>query len=72
MLPSNRDFCGNGTQVPVFEGQRVVQTLIDLHVEERRGGYQDRSGKKNERYLLPRVTHPVTPVNVGVLRASPS
>jgi hypothetical protein len=30
---------------------QVFQTLIDLPVEEREGGYGDRSGKKNERYI---------------------
>ena len=37
--------------VPPFPDQEVFQTLIDLKIEERPGGYQDRSGKKNENYI---------------------
>lgn len=38
-------------EVPELEDQEVFQTLIDLPVEEREGGWGDRSGKKNERYI---------------------
>ena len=35
--------------VPKLPNQEVFQTLIDLHVDEQPGGYQDRTGKKNEK-----------------------
>jgi tetratricopeptide (TPR) repeat protein len=38
-------------EVPALPNQEVFQTLIDLQIEEREGGYGDRSGKKNERYI---------------------
>ena len=36
-------------EVPAQPNQEVFQTLVDLAIEERSGGYGDRSGKKNER-----------------------
>lgn len=38
-------------EVPRLPNQEVFQTLIDLPLEEREGGYQDRTGNKNERYI---------------------
>lgn len=38
-------------EVPVLPRQEVFQTLVDLPVEEREGGYQDRSGKKAQKYI---------------------
>ena len=38
-------------EVPALPNQEVFQTLIDFAVEERSGGYQDRTGQKNERYI---------------------
>eukprot|EP00455_Lapot_gusevi_P045059 TRINITY_DN5725_c0_g3_i1.p1 TRINITY_DN5725_c0_g3~~TRINITY_DN5725_c0_g3_i1.p1 ORF type:complete len:518 (-),score=87.67 TRINITY_DN5725_c0_g3_i1:55-1608(-) len=38
-------------EVPALPNQEVFQTLIDLNVEEREGGYGDRTGKKSERYI---------------------
>ena len=36
-------------EVPELPDQEVFQTLIDLAVEEREGGYQDRTPGKNQR-----------------------
>ena len=36
---------------PALPGQEVFQTLVDLAVEERPGGFQDRSGEKDARYI---------------------
>lgn len=36
-------------EVPAMPNQEVFQTLIDLAIEESPGGYQDRTGKKNEK-----------------------
>jgi tetratricopeptide (TPR) repeat protein len=38
-------------EVPELPNQEVFQTLIDLAVEERTGGYQDRTPGKNKRYI---------------------
>ncbi len=38
-------------EVPPFPNQEVFQTLIGLNVEEREGGYGDRTGMKNQRYI---------------------
>jgi hypothetical protein len=38
-------------EVPALPNQEVFQTLINLHVEEREGGYGDRTGMKNQRYI---------------------
>lgn len=38
-------------EVPELPNQEVFQTLIDLNIEERTGGYQDRSGNKMKRYI---------------------
>jgi hypothetical protein len=38
-------------EVPSLPAQEVYQTLVDLHVVEREGGYQDRTPGKMERYL---------------------
>lgn len=38
-------------EVPELKDQEVFQTLIDLPVDEREGGYQDRTPGKNERYI---------------------
>jgi tetratricopeptide (TPR) repeat protein len=38
-------------EVPALPNQEVFQTLIDLNIEEREGGYQDRSGNKMRRYI---------------------
>jgi hypothetical protein len=37
-------------EVPALPNQEVFQTMIDLAIEEREGGYGDRSGKKAERF----------------------
>ena len=36
---------------PALPSQEVFQTLIDLSVDEREGGFQDRSGEKDARYI---------------------
>jgi hypothetical protein len=38
-------------EVPPMPNQEVFQTLIDLNIEEREGGYQDRAGNKMKRYI---------------------
>jgi hypothetical protein len=38
-------------EVPRLPHQEVFQTLTDLHIDEQEGGYQDRTGNKNERYI---------------------
>jgi len=38
-------------EVPPLPNQEVFQTLIDLPVQEHEGGYQDRTGVKNQRYI---------------------
>jgi len=38
-------------EVPIFPEQEVYQTLINLPLDERAGGYGDRSGNKQERYI---------------------
>ncbi len=38
-------------EVPEFEDQEVFQTLVDLHIDEREGGYQDRTPGKMQRYI---------------------
>eukprot|EP00808_Paulinella_micropora_P021361 g66102.t1 len=38
-------------EVPELPDQEVFQTLIDLPIEEREGGYGDRTGKKSQRYI---------------------
>jgi len=38
-------------EVPVLPDQEVFQTLVNLHIEERAGGYQDRTPGKMERYI---------------------
>ena len=37
--------------VPELPNQQVFQTLTSLAVDEREGGYQDRSGEKDKRYI---------------------
>ena len=37
--------------VPALPNQEVFQTLTTLAVDEREGGYQDRSGEKDKRYI---------------------
>ena len=37
--------------VPTLPNQQVFQTLTTLAVDEREGGYQDRSGEKDKRYI---------------------
>lgn len=38
-------------EVPRLLDQEVFQTLLPLTISERAGGYQDRTGKKNEAYI---------------------
>ena len=50
---------------PALPDQEVFQTLVDLGVEERAGGFQDRSGEKDARYIhwleLDLLDHPDDP-----------
>lgn len=38
-------------EVPELPDQEVFQTLVPLHIQEREGGYGDRSGNKAQRYI---------------------
>lgn len=38
-------------EVPTQPNQQVFQTMIDLNIEERAGGWLDRTGKKAEKYV---------------------
>ena len=38
-------------EVPKFENQEVYQTLVPLNIQEHEGGYQDRTGEKQQRYI---------------------
>jgi hypothetical protein len=44
-------------EVPAIPNQRQYQCWSNFEIEERNGGYQDRSGKKNEKYDASATIH---------------